>query len=199
MKHIKYILAIGALLLLGSPALADDPPRFTEWGPPENLGPLINSPYLDSCVSISKDGLTLIFSSNRHTGIVNSTDRDLYVSKRASVNDPWGEPQPLTMLNSPVWDSCPALSLDEHRLYFTSARPGGCGDRDIWVSYRRDRRDDLGWEAPVNLGCENNGFVNSTAMTCFRRSSKTRPEGCSCTSGAPARGPLGPWTSTRAR
>ncbi len=166
---MKHILIIGALLLLGSPALADDPPQFGPWGPAENLGPLINGPYLDSCVSISKNGLTLFFSSNRQTGDVNSMDRDLYVSKRASIDEPWGEPRPLTLLNTPVWDSCPALSLDEHALYFASARPdlSSCGERDIWVSYRRDRRDDFGWGAPVNLGCEWDGYVNSEGAEVF--------------------------------
>ena len=156
-------------MLLGPLALADDPPRFTDWYPAENLGPVINSLYLDSCVSISKDGLTLIFSSNRHKGDAKSQDRDLYVSKRVSVGDAWGEPTPLAILNSEFWDSCPALSLDEHRLYFTSARQdsSGCGGHDIWVSHRRDRRDDFGWEAPVNLGCELDGYVNSGASDLF--------------------------------
>jgi len=166
---MKQILAIAALLLLGFPALADDPPRFTDWGPAQNLGPLINGPYLDSCVSLSKNGLTLFFSSNRQTGDSTSADRDLYVSKRASKDELWGEPLPLTMLNTPVWDSCPALSLDEHRLYFTSwrASSASCGERDIWVSHRRDRWDDLGWEAPVNLGCDWDGYVNSAGAEVF--------------------------------
>jgi len=163
---MKHILAIGALLLLGFPALADDPPQFGPWGAPENLGTPINGPYLDSCVSISRDGLTLFFSSNRETGNAASTNRDLYVSKRASVDEPWGEPWPLWMLNSEVWDSCPALRLDEHRLYFTSARPGGCGERDLWVSRRQDRREDFGWEEPVNLGCAPD-YVNSLAAEVF--------------------------------
>lgn len=162
---MKYILAIAALLLLGSLALADDPPRFSDWGSPENLGPPINGPSLDSCVAISKNGLTLYFSSTR--GKTDPNDRDLYVSQRAGKNAPWGAPKRLTMLNSEFWDSCPALSLDEHRLYFTSWRPGGCGERDIWVSHRRDRTDDLGWETPVNLGCAADGGVNSDAADLF--------------------------------
>ncbi|HEX6896233.1 MAG TPA: hypothetical protein VF146_13235, partial [Bryobacteraceae bacterium] len=126
--------------------------QFTDWSAPVNLGPPVNSAYVDSCVAISKDGLSLFFSSNRQTGDPASPDRDRYVSKRASVDAPWELPVSLTMLNSPQWDSCPALSLDEHRLYFTSARPGGYGVEDLWVSRRHDRRDNFGWGPAVNLG-----------------------------------------------
>jgi hypothetical protein len=88
---------------------------------------------------------------------------DLYVSKRASVLDKWGKPQPLPNVNSVVQDSCPTLSPDEYRLYFVSARPGGCGGQDIYVSRRQDRRDDLGWQPPKNLGCQSEGHVNSSS------------------------------------
>jgi hypothetical protein len=40
-----------------------------------------------------------------------------------------------------------------HLLLFGSERAGGCGGRDIWVSFRRDTSDDFAWESPVNLGC----------------------------------------------
>jgi hypothetical protein len=156
---MKLKLAAVLVALLG--VFPDAPrPEFTDWSPPVNLGPVVNSPALDSCVAISKNGLSLFFSSNRQSP--GTTNRDLYVSQRESVEAPWELPQPLTMLNTPVWDSCPALSLDEHRLYFTSPRLGTCGGYDIWVSRRQDRRDDFGWEPPVNLGCVPDG-PNSTA------------------------------------
>jgi hypothetical protein len=161
---MKPSLAVVALLLLGA-APVSDLPEFTDWFPAENLGPIINTPYTDTCVAISKAGLSLFLSSTHHTCTPNSTDRNLYVSKRASRDDDWGEPQPLSMLNTPVWESCPALSLDEHRLYFT--RPGNCGERDFWVSHRKDRTDDFGWEQPVHLGCEADGYVNSWAIDVF--------------------------------
>jgi hypothetical protein len=134
--------------------------QFSDWSVPVNLGPVVNSQYLESCVTISKNGLSLFFSSNRQSP--GTTNRDLYVSKRDSISEPWGLPQPLASLNTTSWESCPALSLDEHRLYFTSPRNGGCGSQDIWVSRRHDRRDDFGWEPPVNLGCAPEG-PNSTA------------------------------------
>jgi hypothetical protein len=138
------------LVLLPATVVAQ---QFGDWSEPVNLGPVVNSRYVDSCVTISKNGLSLFFSSTRQSPRTN--DRDLYVSKRASVDEAWGEPQPLTMLNTPVWESCPALSPDEQRLYFT--RPGSCGGIDIHVSSRESRWDDFGWEPPVNLGCHPDG------------------------------------------
>ena len=35
------------------------------WGPPANLGPIVNSPAVEWCASISADGSTLYFCSDR--------------------------------------------------------------------------------------------------------------------------------------
>ena len=159
---MRLVVGACALMFVVLPATANA--QFTDWSAPVNLGMTVNSPYLDSCVTISKNGLSLFFSSNRQSP--GTTNRDLYVSKRDSTDGPWGAPEPLSMLNTPFWESCPALSLDEHRLYFTSPRPGGCGPtgtQDIYVSRRHDRRDDFGWGPPVNLGCASEGGPNSAA------------------------------------
>jgi hypothetical protein len=156
---LKQIVTAGSFLLacFSFPASA----QFTNWSSPQKVASPINSAFLDTCTTISKNGLTLIFSSNRQTGNPASPDRDLYVSKRMNVNAPWQEPVPLTSLNTVgYWDSCPQLSLDEHRLYFTSNRPGSCGAEDLWVSRRHDRKDDLGWQAPVHPPCESEGGIN---------------------------------------
>ena len=155
---MKRVIVATALMLVfvAVPAAA----QFTDWSAPVNLGPVVNSTSLDQCVAVSKNGLSLYFSSMRPS----PGGRDLYVSKRASLSDPWGVPQVLPNINSPSDESCPALSLDEHRLYFASARPGGCGatgTTDLYVSRRHDRQDDFGWEPPVNLGCMSDGYVNS--------------------------------------
>jgi len=54
------------------------------WGPPGNLGLMINSSTWDGGPSITADGLELYFNSNL-LGHPN-----LYVSTRASTSDPWG-------------------------------------------------------------------------------------------------------------
>ena len=58
------------------------------WGPPVNLGPKVNSSVLDSCPSISPDGLELYFNSLRPGGYGSA---DIYVTKRATQNEPWEE------------------------------------------------------------------------------------------------------------
>ena len=155
---MKRVFGACVFVLCVSPFAATA--QFSDWSTPVNLGSPPNSQYLDSCVAISKNGLSLFFSSNRQAP--GTTNRDMYVSKRANVDDDWGSPQSIPALNTAFFDSCPALSLDEHRLYIASNRPGGCGvSEDLYVSRRHDRRDDLGWGPPVNLGCEADGYVNS--------------------------------------
>jgi WD40 repeat protein len=64
--------------------------QFSEWSTPVNLGPVVNSTVTDIEVSIAKDGLSLYLASNRPGGFGGF---DLWVSRRASVSDPWGAPQ----------------------------------------------------------------------------------------------------------
>ncbi len=123
---------------------------------------MINTGFIESGVSVSKNGLSLYFASNRPDPEAPGL-WDLWVAQRASVEDEWGTPQLLgSNINSSSNESHPALSLDEHRLYFVSNRPNGCGGTDIYVSRRHDRRDDFGWEPARNLGSIFDGYLNSS-------------------------------------
>jgi hypothetical protein len=128
------------------------------WSEPENLGTAINMPGLnDQQATLSKDGLSLYFASARpeDPGDVNP-DLNIWVSQRACGDDicAWGTPVSLgSTVNSSVNDFAPALSRDEHWLFFASARQaGGFGSGDIWASYRDDTHDDFAWQPPINLG-----------------------------------------------
>jgi WD40 repeat protein len=78
---------------------------------------------------------------------------DLYVARRASVDEPWGMPQNLgSTVNTTGTDNIPAFSRDGHWMFFNSNRGGSIGDVDLWVSYRAHVRDDFAWETPLNLG-----------------------------------------------
>jgi len=144
----------------------DTAPRFSDWSRPVNLGPVVNSIGPDFDPFISKDGLSLYFTGGRNRpgfGL-----RDIWVSHRASVNDPWEPPLNLgPTINTDAHESKPTLSADGHRLYFASNRAGG-GDWDLYVSRRRDKRDDFGWEPPVNLGSGVNSVASEeSAVTLF--------------------------------
>jgi len=151
------VLGLAGFMVLGLAALpaADDPPRFSDWSAPVNLGPTVNSSSTEAGVFITKDGLSLYFSSRRPGGY---GDLDLWVSRRATVDEDWGVPENLGPdINTSASDTTPMISLDGHRLYYASTRPGGFGGLDIWVSRRHNKRDDRGWQPPVNLG----GAVNT--------------------------------------
>jgi len=140
----------------------------SEWSEPVNLGPPINSQFLDAAPTLSKDGLHLYFTSIRPGGF---GLQDIWVSQRAcvEVECPWGTPVNLgPRINTAAVDAGANLSADEHLLFFFSSRPGGHGSTDIWVSHRADPKDDFGWEDPVNLGPDVN-TTNSEAGPSFLR------------------------------
>ncbi len=159
LKGLAAVVVAG-LLVVGLAALptAEDPPRFSEWSAPVNLGPVINTTSYDACPTISKDGLSLYFRSDRPGG---SGSFDIWVSQRDSVEDPWEAPVNLgPTINSTSAEDRSAFSPDGHWMVFVSSRPGGSGSQDLWISHRQDKRNDFGWETPRNLG----SVVNSAAQ-----------------------------------
>ncbi len=91
------------------------------------------------------------------------------MAQRAGAGDPWGEPKNIgSVVNSSALDECPTLTPDGYFLFFVSARPGGCGGQDLWVSFRRNPYDDFGWEVPTNLGCQLNSEANDFTPSVFQ-------------------------------
>ena len=129
-------------------------PDFSTWSPPVNLGPQINSPFDDGGTAISTDGLRLIFASARPA----QTDGvNLWMTRRKSTTDGWQVPVELAALNSDFLDADPSLSSDGRVLMFTSTRPGGFGQRDLWVATRDHWA--AAWSEPTNAGAD----INTTA------------------------------------
>ena len=89
-----FLIAAALSIVAAMPTSARD--KFGPWGEPMNLGRTINSACANqTCESerpaISRDNLSLYFDSTRP----GSKRHDIWVSHRASVNDPWETPQNL--------------------------------------------------------------------------------------------------------
>ena len=120
-----------------------------DWGVRVSLGPVLNTLAQESRPAISADGLSLFFSSNREGGFGDGDD--IYVSTRASTDQPWGEPVNLgSTINSSRSDGYARIAPDGRLLFFSSFRPGGSGSADFWVAARATKTDN--WGPPVNLG-----------------------------------------------
>ncbi|HCO95519.1 MAG TPA: hypothetical protein DIU00_16490, partial [Phycisphaerales bacterium] len=100
------------------------------WGPPENLGSVVNSSSSESFPFVSPDGLCLFFSEEKNHPIRPDSlgNVDMWMTRRASVSDRWGTPVNLgPIVNTSSLDNGPRISPDGSKLYFCSERPGGLG------------------------------------------------------------------------
>jgi hypothetical protein len=140
-----------------------------DWGPFVNMGLVVNSSAGEAAATISPDGLELYFHSGTRPGGHGSYD--LWVTKRATRNDPWGIPENLREpINSAYSDLCPRISADGLSLFFCSDRPGGYGSGDLYMLRRRSPSGS--WGDPMNLGplvnspgYEENGFLLADGST----------------------------------
>jgi serine/threonine protein kinase len=125
-------------------------------GTPENLGPVVNSPYYDNDAHISPNGLELYFASDRPGGGQGSYD--IWVTRRKTWLDPWEEPENLgAVINHSGLDAPAGITDDGLTMWIASTRPGGHGGMDIWTIKRASISEP--WREPVNLGSP----VNSPA------------------------------------
>jgi Tol biopolymer transport system component/predicted Zn-dependent protease len=119
-----------------------------DWALPENLGPAVNTPHSEADATISSDGLSLYFQSNRSGG---HGGHDIWITTRETRNDSWGEAVNMGQpINSPDEEGHPWISPDSQEFYFYSTRPGGYGGIDIWVARRATYNDP--WGDAKNLG-----------------------------------------------
>jgi hypothetical protein len=113
------------------------------WSEPRKLGPPISSGGDEFEVAVARDG-TLYFSSSREGG-----EGDLDIYRARPVGGEYPEAENLgPPINTSAGDDLPYIAPDQSYLIFASDRPGGAGNRDLYVSFREDGS----WTEPVGLG-----------------------------------------------
>ena len=161
MNKSKFCITrlVGAIVLVSAVTASSRAQRYSDWSPPINLGPTVNSTSTDRGPAISKDGLSLYFASTRPGGF---GGEDIYVSQRETGDSEWGPAINLgPIINTPANELVPAFSRDGHLMFFASNRiVGSFGGVDIWVSRREHTHDDFAWQPAENLGAG----VNSPSL-----------------------------------
>jgi outer membrane protein OmpA-like peptidoglycan-associated protein len=118
------------------------------WSKGINIGGPVNTEYNEKQPSLSADGRTLYFVSNRPGG---KGKYDIWVS-HLQDNGLWTEPSNLgDSINTPDDEQSPFIHPNNRSLYFSSDGWPGMGGYDIFVATKKFPCDTC-WSVPKNLG-----------------------------------------------
>ncbi len=156
--RLRPVMWAASLIALAS-ATAVAAKNWGDWSGPINLESLsgssdaLNTPAVDGCASHSRDGLTIVFNSNRGGNF------DVYMATRSNMSEGFGSPVRLPApINTSSNEACATIA-NGNRLYFSSDRDDPA--YDLYVS----KRGPNGWSAPTPLGPNINtqGMLEETA------------------------------------
>ncbi len=144
-----------------------------EWSDLKPMKSINNPKSWESQPSISSDGTTLVFASDRRGGFGGI---DLYIVKKDEFGY-WGVPQNMgETINSTLNEKSPFFHVDGETMYFASQQFPSLGGYDIFIS---KLGDDNKWKKPHNLGYPINTeddelgmFVTTDGQTAYFCSNK---------------------------
>ena len=122
------------------------------WTKARSEGAPLNSELREGAPSLTSDGNTMILTicesfGNYGKGRNGLGSCDLFVSNLQ--NNRWSNPRNLgSTINSKYFDSQSSISSSGNEIYFSSSRPGGFGDKDIFVCQIKNGK----LTTPKNLG-----------------------------------------------
>lgn len=123
------------------------------WSNIESLGEHINNPgSWESQPSVTSDGMTIFFASNREGGL---GGYDIYQINKDEEGG-WSHPENVgAPINTPGNEKSPFIHTDSQTLYYSTDGQKGLGGYDIYFS----RQDANGvWQKPKNIGYPINSF-----------------------------------------
>lgn len=139
----------------GNPVLAEQLWQATRsstddpFGTPELFPGFRSSQTIEADPWPSRDGDRWYFLSTSRSGGVGG--QDLYVVERGD-DGRWQEAELLSGISSVVDEDGPTLSADERIIIFGSGREGTLGGKDLWMSWRPNRKVAFDPAHTVSLG-----------------------------------------------
>ncbi|OUJ74567.1 OmpA family protein [Hymenobacter crusticola] len=128
------------------------------WSKPLNLGRNVNSPAWDSQPTLSADGRTLYFTSDRRGGL---GQEDIYVTT-LQPDGTWSVARNLgAPVNTSGKDMAPFIHASGTTLYYVTDGLVGMGGLDV---YRCELEGSSKWSTPQNLGYPLNTFENEASL-----------------------------------
>ncbi len=116
---------------------------------PEKIKGKANWSLNENAAAFTNDGREMIFTrSNNHKSIDKGYKLGLYHADYDSVGKKWINVKPLSFSDNNYNYMQPALSKDGSKLLFSSDKPDGLGETDIYMVVKQGNS----WGAPVNLG-----------------------------------------------
>jgi OOP family OmpA-OmpF porin len=161
----------------GSCDLFESQKNGDQWSAPRNLGPYVNTPAWESQPSLSADGRTLYFISDRRSGMglrdiwVTTLDEKGNWTKAVNLGKP---------INSEYDEMSPFIHVNNRTLFFATNALQGFGGYDIFYS----ERDSLGWTLPANIGSPINNhddqyslFITANGKKAYYSHEETKEDG----------------------
>lgn len=128
-----------------------------DWSAPQNLGANINSGEWESQPSLSADGRTLYFVSDRKGSV---GKRDIWLSTLDSMNV-WTKAQNLgNVINTSEDELSPFIHANGKTLFFSSEGHVGMGGLDLFFTENQQGK----WSTPENLGFPLNTHEDQVAF-----------------------------------
>lgn len=149
-----------------------------EWSEPKNLGAPVNTTAKETQPSLSADGRTLYFASDRPGG---KGKLDIWTSYR-NEDGSWSKPVNLgDSINTSGDEMSPFIHQDNKTLYFSSDEHVGMGGFDLYMSRKNDTGaftvvTNLGY--PINTSDDEIGLiVNAKGNTAYYASNRDKMMG----------------------